>query len=68
MKDSHILSFLYDLHDDDINHELHVITTSHHIDKIVESIDFICQILKNKKIDFIEDIKKELKTYEKYGR
>lgn len=67
MNDSDILSFLYDLHDDNINEELNTIITSHDMDEIVESIDFICQVLKRKKIDKIEDIKKELKTYGKYG-
>lgn len=67
MNDSEILSFLYGLHDDNINEELNTIITSHDMDEIVESIDFICQVLKRKKIDKIEDIKKELKTYGKYG-
>ena len=67
MNDSDILSFLYDLHDDSITEELNTIITSHDMDEIVESIDFICQVLKRKKIDKIEDIKKELKTYGKYG-
>ena len=67
MNDSDILHFLYDLHDDNINEELNTIITSHDMDEIVESIDFICQVLKRKKIDKIEDIKKELKTYGKYG-
>jgi ABC-type multidrug transport system ATPase subunit len=67
MKDSDILPFLYDLHDDDINEELEIIITSHDLDEIEEAIDFIYQILKKKKIDNIEDIKKELFTYGKYG-
>ena len=67
MNDSEILSFLYGLHDYNINEELNTIITSHDMDEIVESIDFICQVLKRKKIDKIEDIKKELKTYGKYG-
>ena len=67
MNDSDILPFLYDLHDDSINEELTTIITSHDSEEIIEAIDFICQILKKRKIDTIEDIKKELKTYGKYG-
>jgi len=68
MKDSDILHFLYDLHDYNINEELETIITSHDNDEIEEAIDFIYQALKKKKIDNIEDIKKELFTYGKYGR
>ena len=68
MKDSDILPFLYSLHDYNINEELETIITSHDNDEIEEAIDFIYQALKKKKIDNIEDIKKELFTYGKYGR
>ena len=68
MKDSDILHFLYDLHDYNINEELETIITSHDNSEIEEAINFIYQILKKKKIDNIEDIKKELFTYGKYGR
>jgi hypothetical protein len=68
MKDFEILHFLYDLKDNNINEELQTIITSHDNDEIIESINFIFQILKKKNIDNIEDIKKELSTYEKYGR
>lgn len=68
MKDFEILDFLYDLKDDNINEELQTIITSHDNDEIIESINFIFQILKKRNIDNIEDIKKELSTYGKYGR
>jgi len=68
MKDSDILPFLYSLRDYNINEELETIITSHDNDEIEEAIDFIYQALKKKKIDNIEDIKKELFTYGKYGR
>lgn len=67
MKDSEILPFLYNLHDDNINEELQIIITSHNNDEITESINFIFQILEKKNISNIEDIKKELFTYGKYG-
>ena len=67
MKDSEILPFLYDLHDDSINEELQIIITSHNNEEIIEALDFIFKILEKKKISNIEDIKKELFTYGKYG-
>jgi hypothetical protein len=67
MKDSDILPFLYGLHDDSINEELETIITSNNNGEILEAIDYIYKILEKKKIDNIEDIKKELFTYGKYG-